>query len=67
MTGRLEKGSITIEAVFVIAIILLIFMWIMSEAIVMYQQASAIKREWVDLRGIAERFRMLEMGKELLH
>ncbi|MCI8281542.1 MAG: hypothetical protein HFI76_07590 [Lachnospiraceae bacterium] len=66
MISQMEEGSMTIEAVLVMAIILLTFMWIMSEAITMYQQAAAIESEWLDLTEIAERFRLMEMGKELL-
>ncbi len=66
MMRRMKDGSMTVEAVFVMAVLLLTFMWIMSEAIALYQQSADIKREWVDLKELAERFRVIEMGKKLL-
>lgn len=32
------KGSMTVEAVFVISLLLLVIMWILKESITMYQQ-----------------------------
>ena len=63
-TGR---GSMTVEAVFVMAILLLIFLWIMHQAIEMYEQTSAlVKPDWIEVEGAAQRFRMIFLGKELI-
>lgn len=61
------KGSMTVEAVFVISLLLLIILWIMKETIFLYQETIEITaREWINLQSMADTFRRLFQGKALL-
>lgn len=52
------RGSMTIEAVFVITLLLVIIMWIMSAAISLHGQAIETSRiEWIRAEETAEAFR----------
>ena len=64
---RYEKqGSMTVEAVFVLSVLLVILMWLMREAIAMYQQTVALTQDrWLDIIKAAELFRMISMGREV--
>ena len=51
------RGSMTIEAVFVITLLLVIIMWIMSAAISLHGQAIETSRiEWIRAEETAEAF-----------
>ena len=63
----MKKGSITVEAVFVIIIILLVILWILKTAIGLYQETldtALIDR--MNIEGLADTFRKLSFVKELL-
>lgn len=54
------KGSITVEAVFVISFVLLIILWMMKETIFLYEETVTIARkDWMDLENMADTFRRL--------
>ena len=61
------RASITVEAVFVMALILAVLMWIMEAAIGMYRQvAEAAEWNWLDIRDAARDFRLIYFRKEWL-
>lgn len=61
------KGSMTVEAVFVMSIILMIIFWIMKSAIGLYQQTVEIAAtDWVAIEGAADTFRKIFFARELL-
>ena len=63
----ISRASITVEAVFVMALILVVLMWIMEAAIGMYRQvAEAAKWNWLDIRDAARDFRLIYFGKDWL-
>lgn len=54
------KGSLTVEAVFVMAILLLILMWMMNQAIEMYgQTVTLVRQDWIEVENAAQRFRII--------
>lgn len=56
----------TVEAAMILTILLLMIMGIMGQAISFYQQTKEIvDLDWVDAAA-ADRFRMIELGRELL-
>lgn len=61
------RGSLTVEAVFVMSLILLIILWIMKAAITMYQETidTAVQNR-VNVENAADTFRKLFLVKELL-
>lgn len=66
MKGR-QKGSLTVEAVFVMAAILFVLTWIMKGAITMYQETAELAAvEWVDMSSTSERFRMMWLMQKML-
>lgn len=61
------KGSMTVEAVFVMSIILMIIFWIMKSAIGLYQQTVEITMiDWVNIENAADIFRGIFFAGELL-
>lgn len=61
------KGSFTVEAVFVISVLLLIILWIMKQTIFLYQETvETAGRDWIYLENVANAFRKLSLGRELL-
>lgn len=61
------KGSMTVEAVFVMSIILMIIFWIMKSAIGLYQQTVEITMiDWVSIENAADIFRGIFFARELL-
>ena len=63
----ISRASMTVEAVFVMALVLVVLMWIMEAAIGMYRQvAEAAKWNWLDIQDTARDFRLIYFGKEWL-
>ncbi len=61
------KGSMTVEAVFVMSIILLVILWIMRTAILMYQQTvEGAMLEGLAIETAADTFRRIFFVKERL-
>lgn len=61
------KGSMTVEAVFVITLILLIIVWIMQETISLYQETMELaEKGWLEIEKVSTIFRGIFMGKEVL-
>lgn len=56
------KGSMTVEAVFVMSLVLLVILWILKTAIEMYQLSVGIAAlEWLEPQETADTFRNLEL------
>ena len=52
------KGSMTVEAVFVMSVLLLVFLWVMKMAIGLYQQTvETAMVEWLDAQEAVALFR----------
>lgn len=65
--GRLVKGSMTVEAVFVMSAVLLIILWVMKTAIGMYEQTvEAAGVQWLVIEKAADTFRKLVFAEALL-
>lgn len=61
------KGSMTVEAVFVMSIILMIIFWIMKSAIGLYQQTvETAMIDWINIENAADTFRKIFFARELL-
>ena len=61
------KGSFTVEAAFVISLLLLIILWIMKQTIFLYQETIEVaSQDCIDLENVANTFRQLFLKKELL-
>ena len=61
------KGSMTVEAVFVISIILMVIFQIMKLAMDLYQQTlETAMLEWIHIEGAADTFRKIFFVRELL-
>ncbi len=61
------KGSMTVEAVFVISMILMIIFWIMKSAINLYQQTlETAALDWIRIESAADTFRKIFFARELL-
>lgn len=61
------KGSMTVEAVFVMSMILMIILWIMKSAIGLYQRTVEITTiDWVNIEIAADTFRKIFFARELL-
>ena len=59
------KGSITVEAVFVISLLLLIILWIMQETIFLYEETVNIaNKDRIYLENMADIFRRFFFMKE---
>ncbi len=66
MKRRIEQASMTVEAVMILTILLLILIGILGQAITLYQQTKeSVALDWVE-PGVTDRFRVIELGKELL-
>ncbi len=60
------KGSMTVEAVFVVSLILMVILWIMTTAIDMYQQTKQTAEiRWVNIGESASTFRNISLGKDV--
>lgn len=67
MKKRMSQGSMTVEAVFVMTVLLVILMWIMLKMITMHQQTvETAEVQWIEIKGAADRFRVISFGKELV-
>lgn len=61
------KGSMTVEAVFVMSLVLLVIMWILKTAIEMYQLSVGMATlEWLDAQEAVNTFRKLSLLRENL-
>lgn len=65
LKNQMSRGSMTVEAVFVMTLVLVILMWILQKTIVLHQQAvETAGLQWIEIREAADRFRMIFLGRE---
>lgn len=65
--GRIMKGSMTVEAVFVVSLLLLVILWVMKETILLYQQVVETAASCcLDAGNAASAFRKIFWVKEML-
>lgn len=61
------QASFTVEAVFVVSLILFVIMRIMTSAIDMYQQVESVSQfEWAKIQESAEDFRQFVFAQQLM-
>lgn len=61
------KGSMTVEAVFVMSLLLLVIMWILKESITMYQQTvETAMRNGMSAQEAVSLFRKIFFVKEVI-
>lgn len=61
------RASLTVEASFVVPMVLIVLLWIMQASIELYQQtAETTELEWLDTEQTAERFRQMYFIKEIM-
>ncbi len=64
---RMNRGSMTVEAVFVMTMLLIILMWMLQRTIAMHQQTvKTAEMQWIEISEAADRFRMIFWGQEWL-
>lgn len=61
------RASLTVEASFVVTIVLIAILWIMQASIELYQQTvETAALEWLDTEQAANRFRQMYLIKEVV-
>ena len=61
------KGSITVEAVLVVSVVLLLLMWVMQTGIALYRQTVTVAElEWIDAKEAIAIFRKSFVIKEMV-
>lgn len=70
LRGSIKKearASLTVEASFVVPMVLIVILWIMQASIELYQQTEAMAEvEWLDTEQAADRFRQMYLIKEIV-
>lgn len=66
-TKKEARASLTVEASFVVPMVLIVILWIMRASIELYQQtAETATLEWMDTGQTADRFRQMYLVKEVV-
>lgn len=70
LRGSIKKearASLTVEASFVVPMVLIVILWIMQASIELYQQTEATAEvEWLDIEQATDRFRQMYLIKEIV-